>query len=88
MDDENISLLLSMGFPNIEEIKRALQMAKQDINEAVAILTNETPIIPADIEMTDQTCSPIDLQNDLYFPTTNFYELEQRVFQVCCAFNF
>ena len=91
-EDENLSLLLSMGFPDIGEIKRALQMAKNDINEAVAILTNETPInsfgtlndLTADIEMTDQTSSPIDLQNDKFpsFPTTNFYELEQRVFQV------
>ena len=56
-----------------------------DVNEAVGILTNETPInsfgtlndLTADIEMTDQTSSPIDLQNDR-FPTTNFYELEQR----------
>ena len=51
----------------------------------MGILTNETPInsfgtlndLTADIEMTDQTSSPIDLQNDR-FPTTNFYELEQR----------
>ena len=28
MDDENLSILLSMGFPDIAECKRALQMAK------------------------------------------------------------
>ena len=30
-----------MGFPDIAEIKRALRLAKNDLNEAVAILTNE-----------------------------------------------
>ena len=40
-EDENISTLLCMGFPDIAEIKRALRLAKNDLNEAVAILTNE-----------------------------------------------
>jgi hypothetical protein len=34
-------LLKSMGFVNDQEVKRALQLSKNDINEAVAILTNE-----------------------------------------------
>ena len=103
-EDENLSLLLSMGFPDIGEIKRALRLAKNDINEAVAILT-EQPIntfgtlndLTADIDMrdvsvgVDQTDSQIgphpntnEEDNDMRpsFPTTNFYELEQRVFQV------
>ena len=41
-DDENISTLLAMGFPDIGEIKRALRMAKNDLNEAVTILTNDS----------------------------------------------
>ena len=43
-EDENISTLLAMGFPDIAEIKRALRLAKNDLNEAVAILTNEQPL--------------------------------------------
>lgn len=34
-EDENLSLLLSMGFPDIEEAQRALRAAKNDLNEAV-----------------------------------------------------
>lgn len=41
-DDENISTLLAMGFPDISEIKRALRMAKNDLSEAVAVLTNDS----------------------------------------------
>ena len=43
-EDENISMLLSMGFPDINEIRRALRASKNDVNEAVAILTNEQPL--------------------------------------------
>ena len=43
-EDENLSMLLSMGFQDIDEARNALQMAKNDLNEAVAILTNEAPI--------------------------------------------
>ena len=39
--DENITMLLSMGFGDIEYIRKALQLAKNDLNEAVAILTGE-----------------------------------------------
>ena len=42
-DDEALSTLLAMGFPDLDEIKRALRMAKNDLNEAVAILTHEQP---------------------------------------------
>lgn len=42
-DDENISTLMAMGFPDINEITRALRLAKNDLNEAVAILTNDQP---------------------------------------------
>lgn len=39
--EENITTLLSMGFENIDDIKKALALGKNDINEAVSILTNE-----------------------------------------------
>lgn len=56
-DDDNILLLLSMGFPDIVEIKKALRIAKNDITEAVAILTNEQPVnmddLSLDIDMRD-----------------------------------
>lgn len=39
--EENITTLLSMGFENIEDIRKALVLGKNDINEAVSILTNE-----------------------------------------------
>ena len=41
--DENVQTILSMGFPSESEVRRALQMAKNDLGEAVAILTNEPP---------------------------------------------
>jgi hypothetical protein len=37
----NLELLRSMGFSDDDEIRQALTIAKNDINEAVAILTNE-----------------------------------------------
>ena len=84
-EDENLSMLLAMGFPDIGEAKRALRIAKNDINEAVAILTNEQPI-SNEIDMHDISASgKNDTENtsgDGGFPTTNLYELEQRVFQV------
>ncbi|GFW12469.1 ubiquitin carboxyl-terminal hydrolase 24 [Trichonephila clavipes] len=39
--EESIATLLSMGFENIDDIKKALRLGKNDINEAVSILTNE-----------------------------------------------
>ncbi|GIY28827.1 ubiquitinyl hydrolase 1, partial [Caerostris extrusa] len=39
--EENIATLLSMGFENIDDIKKALRLGKNDINDAVSILTNE-----------------------------------------------
>ena len=84
-EDENLSMLLAMGFPDIGEAKRALRIAKNDINEAVAILTNDGPI-SNEIDMQDISASgKSDTENtsgDGGFPTTNLYELEQRVFQV------
>ena len=39
--DEHITMLMGMGFSDIEFIRKALSMAKNDLNEAVAILTGE-----------------------------------------------
>ena len=41
--EENMKTLMSMGFADVTAIKRALRLAKNDVNEAVAILTNEQP---------------------------------------------
>ena len=43
LDDDNNyeQLLKAMGFTNEKEIKEALVIAKNDINEAVSILTSE-----------------------------------------------
>jgi len=40
--DENLDMLLSMGFIR-ESAKQALRLAKNDLNEAVAILTGDHP---------------------------------------------
>lgn len=39
--DEHITMLMGMGFSDIEFIRKALSIAKNDLNEAVAILTGE-----------------------------------------------
>ena len=39
--DEHITMLMGMGFMDIDEIRRALKLAKNDLNDAVAILTGE-----------------------------------------------
>ncbi len=43
VSDESVQTLLNMGFPSEGEIRRALKIAKNDLSEAVAILTNENP---------------------------------------------
>jgi len=93
-EDENISTLLCMGFPDIAEIKRALRLAKNDLNEAVAILTNEQPLssygtmpdLSLDVDMkytspTEETPSDGTGEGNMEFPVTNLYELDSRVFQ-------
>ena len=41
VDNESVQTLLNMGFPSEMEIRRALKLSKNDLSEAVAILTNE-----------------------------------------------
>ncbi|KAG7165384.1 Ubiquitin carboxyl-terminal hydrolase 24-like 1 [Homarus americanus] len=92
-EDENISLLLNMGFPDVRAIKRALKLSNGDVNEAVIFLT-EQPLSSyttvddlRDVEMADPAHRPPtydevggDNGNSMEFPTTNLYELESRVF--------
>ncbi|XP_041125649.1 ubiquitin carboxyl-terminal hydrolase 24 isoform X3 [Polyodon spathula] len=42
-EEQHTTTLLCMGFPDAAAIRKALRMAKNDINEAVALLTNESP---------------------------------------------
>ena len=72
-EDENISMLLSMGFPDINEIRRALRLSKNDVNEAVAILTNEQPLSSygtVDDLTTSSATSSIDKQTSIHGPQT------------------
>lgn len=63
-EDENISLLLNMGFPDVRAIKRALKLSNGDVNEAVTFLT-EQPLTSystvddlRDVEMADPSLRP------------------------------
>lgn len=92
-EDENISLLLTMGFPDVRAIKRALKLSNGDVNEAVTFLT-EQPLTSystvddlRDVEMDDPALRPPSYDqaggedgSNMEFPTTNLYELEGRVF--------
>ena len=95
-EDEHISTLLAMGFPDILEVKRAIRLAKNDMSEAVAILTNEQPLssygtltdLSLDVDMKysetnggDEINVDKDSENSMEFPVTNLYELDTRVFQ-------
>ncbi|GFO40770.1 ubiquitin carboxyl-terminal hydrolase 24 [Plakobranchus ocellatus] len=48
VSDENVQTILAMGFPSESEVRRALRMAKNDLSDAVAILTNEPQTSPYD----------------------------------------
>lgn len=56
-DEEHVQTLLSMGFPSELDIRKALRLAKNSLNDAVAILTNDHPTQSFDtlddIEMKD-----------------------------------
>ncbi|XP_046339329.2 ubiquitin carboxyl-terminal hydrolase 24-like isoform X2 [Haliotis rufescens] len=43
ISEDNVQMLRDMGFPCESEVRRALRMAKNDLNEAVAILANDHP---------------------------------------------
>lgn len=42
-EEQHMTTLLCMGFSDPAAIRKALRLAKNDINEAVALLTNERP---------------------------------------------
>lgn len=41
-EDEKISLLMAMGFPDVDVISQALKASRGDINDAVSMLTENT----------------------------------------------
>eukprot|EP00794_Sanderia_malayensis_P007934 gene7934-8789_t len=68
--DENITSLLSMGFEDIGKVRKALRLAKNDLSEAVSILTGEDmrggfdeSDQTGDIEMRDTHYRDEDIQN-------------------------
>lgn len=72
--DSNEQLLKAMGFDNEKEIKQALSMSNNDINEAVAILTNEKlPKIPT---LTSNLNN--DIENDIDMIDANSSQSEKN----------
>lgn len=53
-----MTTLLCMGFPDPVAIRKALRLAKNDINEAVALLTNESPGLGYGYEPMESGTSP------------------------------
>lgn len=49
VSEENVQMILSMGFPSEAEVRRALRMAKNDLSDAVAILTDDHPVSSFDV---------------------------------------
>ncbi|ELT87806.1 hypothetical protein CAPTEDRAFT_215537 [Capitella teleta] len=91
VNEEHVQTLLCMGFYEVE-VRCALKMAKNDLNDAVAILTNEHPTTSfdtmKDLDIDSATApddsassdtQPIE-ESGLEFPEGNLYELENRVF--------
>ncbi|MBN3302267.1 UBP24 hydrolase, partial [Amia calva] len=85
-EEQHMTTLLCMGFPDPGAIRRALRLAKNDINEAVALLTNESPGLGYGYEPMESGPGRSNDENgncsggNIEFPTTNLYELESRVF--------
>lgn len=69
--------LLAMGFPSVDDVRKALRLGKNDLNEAVAILTNEHPsssydtVDELDVEMKDVRYQPssVTIQLPVYGPS-------------------
>lgn len=88
-----MTTLLCMGFSEPAAIRTALRLANNDINEAVALLTNERPGLeygggrsyeppPAYHEVVEPEKNDENGNcsgESVEFPTTNLYELESRV---------
>ncbi|CAG0890134.1 unnamed protein product [Cyprideis torosa] len=95
-ENENVVLLLGMGFQDLDEIKRCLRMAKNDVNVAVGYLTQENTISSYStmenlFSLTDDPPRNTSdggsgdgpggsESNPLEFPLTHLYDLESRVF--------
>ncbi|CAH1774066.1 unnamed protein product [Owenia fusiformis] len=66
VNEDHVQTLMNMGFPSESEIRRALKLGKNDLNEAVAILTNEHPSNTFDaiddVEMKDVGTRGSDVQ--------------------------
>uniref|UniRef100_A0A3Q1FH70 Ubiquitin carboxyl-terminal hydrolase 24 n=1 Tax=Acanthochromis polyacanthus TaxID=80966 RepID=A0A3Q1FH70_9TELE len=57
-EEQHITTLLCMGFPDPDVIRKALRLAKNDINEAVALLTNESPGLGYGYELMESGPAP------------------------------
>jgi hypothetical protein len=88
--DNYEQLLKAMGFNDENEIKHALSLSKNDINEAVAILTNEKP------KLTSSTNYAID--NEIIMSESNPNSPNSKnnndnannndvINHLCCNFN-
>jgi ubiquitin carboxyl-terminal hydrolase 9/24 len=72
VSEENVQMILSMGFPSESEVRRALRMAKNDLSDAVAILTDDQPVSSfdtlddVDIDMKDTSRT---VQGPVYGPS-------------------
>ena len=66
VSEENVQMILSMGFPSESEVRRALRRAKNDLSDAVAILTDDNPmssydtVDDIDIDMKDTSKAKLD----------------------------
>ncbi|KAM5148138.1 ubiquitin carboxyl-terminal hydrolase 24 [Mantella aurantiaca] len=92
-EEQHMTTLLCMGFSEPAAIRTALRLANNDINEAVALLTNERPGLeygggrsyeppPAYHEVVEPEKNDENGNSsgeNIEFPTTNLYELESRV---------
>jgi len=67
-NDENIDMLCSMGFIR-ESAKKALRLAKNDLNEAVAILTGDHPTAGFDTLYETETFSSPPPSSTVYGPS-------------------
>ncbi|XP_077972925.1 ubiquitin carboxyl-terminal hydrolase 24-like [Styela clava] len=61
-EDENVQALLNMGFCDVSLIRKALQLGKNDLNEAVSYLTCEVPMSSYET-FTDVEMQEVSTQN-------------------------
>ncbi|XP_041474973.1 ubiquitin carboxyl-terminal hydrolase 24-like isoform X2 [Lytechinus variegatus] len=68
--EENVQMLINMGFGDLADIKKALRLAQNDVNEAVAILTQEQPGLSYDTveEETNKEAPPPGTLRRTYGP--------------------